>query len=141
MEYRVNFIIGAASTIFLQLAGLLTIWVIMQQIPSLNGWGLYEILLIYGLFTGFIYFSNTYIQSYFSVNIFILINFFFPISGVYLLYDFWQKVLRGKGQIYALAWFLILPRILYILFLFMLIYIDKYNQFPSILDFQSSDLE
>lgn len=51
MEYRVNFIIGAASTIFLQLAGLLTIWVIMQQIPSLNGWGLYEILLIYGLIT------------------------------------------------------------------------------------------
>jgi len=96
----------------------------IQQILTAS---LLFILVIYGLFTGFIYLSNSYIESYFSVNIFILINLFFPISGVYLLYDFWQKVLRGKGQIYALAWFLILPRILYILFLFMLVYIDKYT--------------
>jgi ABC-2 type transport system permease protein len=51
MEYRVNFIIGAASTIVLQAAGLLTIWVVMGQIPSLNGWTLNELLLIYGLLT------------------------------------------------------------------------------------------
>jgi ABC-2 type transport system permease protein len=51
MEYRVNFIIGASSTIFLQIAGLLTIWVVMSQIPSLAGWNLYEVLLIYGLIT------------------------------------------------------------------------------------------
>jgi ABC-2 type transport system permease protein len=51
MEYRVNFIIGASSTIFLQAASLLTIWVVMRQIPSLNGWSLDEVLLIYGLVT------------------------------------------------------------------------------------------
>ena len=51
MEYRVNFLIGAASTIFLQASGLLTIWVVMRQIPSLNGWSFNEILLIYGLIT------------------------------------------------------------------------------------------
>jgi len=51
MEYRVNFIIGASSTIFLQAAGLLTIWVVMRQIPSLNGWSFDEVLLIYGLVT------------------------------------------------------------------------------------------
>lgn len=51
MEYRVNFLIGAASTVVLQAAGLLTIWIVMQQIPSLNGWSLNEILLIYGLLT------------------------------------------------------------------------------------------
>jgi ABC-2 type transport system permease protein len=51
MEYRVNFIIGASSTIFLQAAGLLTIWVVMSQIPSLNGWSFDEVLLIYGLVT------------------------------------------------------------------------------------------
>src|SRR5512142_73466 len=51
MEYRVNFIIGATSTIILQAAGLLTIWVVMSQIPSLNGWSLNEILLVYGLIT------------------------------------------------------------------------------------------
>lgn len=51
MEYRVNFIIGASSTILLQAAGLLTIWVVMSQIPDLNGWSLEEVLLIYGLIT------------------------------------------------------------------------------------------
>jgi ABC-2 type transport system permease protein len=51
MEYRVNFIIGASSTIILQISGLLTIWVVMTQIPSLKGWSLYQILLIYGLIT------------------------------------------------------------------------------------------
>jgi ABC-2 type transport system permease protein len=51
MEYRVNFIIGASSTIFLQISSLLTIWVVMSQIPSLNGWSLNQILLIYGLIT------------------------------------------------------------------------------------------
>jgi ABC-2 type transport system permease protein len=51
MEYRVNFFIGTASTVVLQAAGLLTIWVVMGQVPSLNGWGLDEILLIYGLLT------------------------------------------------------------------------------------------
>ncbi len=49
LEYRANFLIGASSTIFLQTAGLLTIWVVMSQIPDLNGWSLDELLLIYGL--------------------------------------------------------------------------------------------
>jgi ABC-2 type transport system permease protein len=51
MEYRVNFLIGAVSTIVMQAAGLLTIWVVMSQIPDLVGWSLPEILLIYGLIT------------------------------------------------------------------------------------------
>ena len=40
---------GAA--IFVQASGLLTIWVVMRQVPSLNGWSLQEVLLIYGLIT------------------------------------------------------------------------------------------
>jgi ABC-2 type transport system permease protein len=51
MEYRINFLIGSVSTIVMQAAGLLTIWVIMAQIPDLDGWNLAEIMLIYGLIT------------------------------------------------------------------------------------------
>src|SRR5690348_1684815 len=51
MEYRVNFLIGAASTLILQVSGLLTIWVVMRQVPTLNGWTFEEVLLIYGLVT------------------------------------------------------------------------------------------
>jgi ABC-2 type transport system permease protein len=51
MEYRANFIIGASSTIFLQASSILAIWVVMQQVPTLNGWNYDEILLVYGLIT------------------------------------------------------------------------------------------
>ncbi|HYG60143.1 MAG TPA: ABC-2 family transporter protein [Symbiobacteriaceae bacterium] len=51
LEYRVNFIIGASSTVFLQAAGLLAIWVVMRQIPHLNGWTLDQLWLVYGLLT------------------------------------------------------------------------------------------
>lgn len=51
MEYRVNFIIGMISTVVQQSALLLTIWVVMRQVPSLRGWDLNEVLLIYGLLT------------------------------------------------------------------------------------------
>ena len=49
MEYRVNFLIGASSTVSEQAAGLLMVWVVMRQIPNLSGWSFYEILLVYGL--------------------------------------------------------------------------------------------
>lgn len=49
MEYRVNFLIGASSTIAMQASALLTIWVVMHQIPSLRGWSLDQVLLVYGL--------------------------------------------------------------------------------------------
>lgn len=51
MEYRANFLIGASSTVFMQAAGLLTIWVVMRQIPTLEGWSLAEIMFIYGMIT------------------------------------------------------------------------------------------
>ena len=51
MEYRVNFLIGATSTVFLQASALLAIWAIMRQVPEINGWSFDEILLVYGLLT------------------------------------------------------------------------------------------
>ena len=51
MEYRLNFFIGATSTAILQAASLAAIWVVMRQIPSLNGWSFYEVILVYGLLT------------------------------------------------------------------------------------------
>ncbi|NTU79123.1 MAG: ABC transporter permease [Chloroflexales bacterium] len=49
MEYRLNFLIGASSTLVLEATSLLALWVVVRQVPDLNGWTLDEILLIYGL--------------------------------------------------------------------------------------------
>jgi len=51
MEYRLNFFIGSTSTAILQAASLAAVWVVMRQIPSLNGWSFYEVILVYGLLT------------------------------------------------------------------------------------------
>jgi ABC-2 type transport system permease protein len=51
MEYRANFFIGASSTVIMQGAGVLAVWVVMRQIPNLNGWSFEEVLLIYGMLT------------------------------------------------------------------------------------------
>ena len=49
LEYRAGFMFGMVALFFEQVAILTTIWVIMRQVPSLNGWSLPEVLLIYGL--------------------------------------------------------------------------------------------
>jgi ABC-2 type transport system permease protein len=49
LEYRMNFLLGAFCTAFEHVAGLLTIWVVMAQVPSLNGWRYDEVLLVYGM--------------------------------------------------------------------------------------------
>jgi ABC-2 type transport system permease protein len=49
LEYRLNFLLGAGCTVFEHVAGLLTIWVVMAQVPLLNGWRYDEVLLVYGM--------------------------------------------------------------------------------------------
>lgn len=49
MEYRVDFIIGMVGFLFTQGTGLLFLYVIFQNIPNLDGFGIHEILLMYGL--------------------------------------------------------------------------------------------
>lgn len=51
LEYRANFIIGTVSTVSVQASSILAIWVVMQKVPTLNGWGYDEVLLVYGLIT------------------------------------------------------------------------------------------
>ena len=49
MEYRVDFLIGMVGFLFTQGTGLLFLYVIFQNIPSLDGFTINEILLMYGL--------------------------------------------------------------------------------------------
>ena len=51
LEYPVDFVISVFSQVIIQSAGVLTIWLVMEHVPSLSGWGFDEIVLIYGLLT------------------------------------------------------------------------------------------
>ena len=49
LEYKADFLIGFFTNIPLQIVEFLFIWVIFQNISSLNGWSFYEMSLIYGI--------------------------------------------------------------------------------------------
>jgi ABC-2 type transport system permease protein len=48
-EYRMGFLFSMAALLFEHVASLTTIWIILRQVPALNGWRFREVLLIYGL--------------------------------------------------------------------------------------------
>lgn len=48
MQSKVNFFIGLSGFLITQGSGLAFLYLIFQQIPSLNGWSFYQILFIYG---------------------------------------------------------------------------------------------
>jgi ABC-2 type transport system permease protein len=70
LEYRVSFIVGLVGTCLTHGATLAFIWVIMSQLPTLNGWRLPELLLIYGLLCfsrsfAHMFTDNTWAMGYF----------------------------------------------------------------------------
>lgn len=50
LNYRMDFIIGVISFVFVQLSGLLFIGLVFTQIPSLNGYSFDEMVFLYGFF-------------------------------------------------------------------------------------------
>jgi len=66
LEYRLDFWIGLISTFVLQLSGFSFIWVIFQNITTINGWNFGEVLFIYSLMTiaksiNLIFFDNLWL--------------------------------------------------------------------------------
>jgi O-antigen/teichoic acid export membrane protein len=90
-------------------------------------------ILSYFLFSGFLMISRDIINDVFTIDISFLLRLYFPLAGVYLLYDFWQKMLRGAERIYRLSWFLLTPRILYFICLLGLIYFHQFTLLHSTL--------
>lgn len=48
MSYRADFIISTIGMIFTNIAGFVSFWILFRNFPSINGWGYYEMLFLYG---------------------------------------------------------------------------------------------
>lgn len=48
MSYRADFIISTFGMIFTNIAGFVSFWILFRNFPSINGYGYYEILFLYG---------------------------------------------------------------------------------------------
>ena len=49
MEYKGDFIVGIIGFFLVQLSNLLFLWIIFNQVPTLMGWTVYEVVFIYGM--------------------------------------------------------------------------------------------
>jgi ABC-2 type transport system permease protein len=49
LEYQGDFLIQMVGAVLLNAAGFIFLWVLFQQIPTVEGWGLWEIVLMYAL--------------------------------------------------------------------------------------------
>ncbi len=48
MSYRADFIISTIGMIATNVAGFISFWILFRNFPSINGWGYYEMLFLYG---------------------------------------------------------------------------------------------
>ena len=64
MSYRADYIISTIGMICTNIAGFISFWILFSRFPSINGWGYYEILFLYG----FSLVSLTPVQCFFDNN-------------------------------------------------------------------------
>ncbi|MBR5089532.1 MAG: ABC-2 family transporter protein [Ruminiclostridium sp.] len=64
MSYRADFIISTIGMIFTNIAGFVSFWILFRNFSSINGWGYYEMLFLYG----FSLVSLTPVQCLFDNN-------------------------------------------------------------------------
>ncbi len=64
MSYRADFIISTIGMICTNIAGFISFWILFRNFSSINGWGYYEMLFLYG----FSLISLTPVQCFFDNN-------------------------------------------------------------------------
>jgi len=65
MAYEADFVIYAGSAVLVQLVGFIFIWTIFQRIPTINGWTMWEVVMMYALIfltegVGSLFFEGTW---------------------------------------------------------------------------------
>lgn len=63
IEYRIDFFIGAISSLLVQLSGFFFIWMIFKNADNLKGWSFYEMALIYGFLVLSRAFNNMFFDN------------------------------------------------------------------------------
>lgn len=48
MSYRADFLISTIGMVITNIAGFISFWIMFGKFPSINGWGYYEMLFLYG---------------------------------------------------------------------------------------------
>jgi ABC-2 type transport system permease protein len=68
LEYQLDFFIQLIAAAIMQAAGLFTLWGIFHQIKSINGWGYWEVVLVYALMYFAIGFGEVFFEGPWEIN-------------------------------------------------------------------------
>ncbi len=68
LEYQLDFFVQFFSTFLMQITGLATIWGIFTQVHEINGWGYWEIIMVYSLMYFSIGFGEIFFEGPWSIN-------------------------------------------------------------------------
>jgi len=49
LEYRADFVVGVATSLMLQAAGLSLLWIVLRTVPTLDGWTPPQVLFLFGM--------------------------------------------------------------------------------------------
>ncbi len=105
-QYKIDILFGSISSLLLHSVGLFTIQVIMSTIPDLDGWNIYELLLLYSftllihaiwhtLFTGFLSLPWLIHSGQLDIRLTRPLPVFFQICFEELDDDAWGEVVSG----------------------------------------------
>ena len=69
LAYEADFVVMLFSAVIVQIAGFLFIWTIFQRIPTINGWSMWQVVMMYALIfvtegVGSLFFEGTWRLSY-----------------------------------------------------------------------------
>lgn len=68
LEYKADFLIRVIASFVMQICGLVSIWGIFSNIGEINGWGYWEIVLIYSAMNFSIGFGEVFFEGPWSLN-------------------------------------------------------------------------
>ncbi|MFR2533733.1 MAG: ABC transporter permease [Clostridia bacterium] len=68
MVYRVDFLVGILSQVVTQIVELIFIWIIFQNTPTLAGWNMEQLLLLYGITMLAIAFTDFFFDSIYDIG-------------------------------------------------------------------------
>ncbi|TAH70863.1 MAG: ABC transporter permease [Anaerolineaceae bacterium] len=68
LEYQLDFFVLFIASFLMQITGLVTIWGIFTQIQEINGWGYWEIVMVYSLMYFSIGFGEVFFEGPWQIN-------------------------------------------------------------------------
>lgn len=68
LEYQLDFVIQCFASFIMQITGLITIWGIFRNVQHINGWGYWEIILVYSLMYFATGFGEIFFEGPWSIN-------------------------------------------------------------------------